>query len=286
MAVGLSVLLHGVAAVAILAFRPIPGVEPVRELEPIQLVFAAEEPTRFVEQPSDRAEDIDEPADLLSNVTSRARDLVPDGDTDAPRSSGESEVPDVALERGNPSPPEFDTPENEMPVSEPPSNPSEATSRDGTLPSLRELLLRDALRNRTPSTPPSTRSGNADVSQPAGNTPNANALPLGDITLSTTEWDYAPWLQAFRRDVFERWHAPSAYYLGLIHGWTLVELRIDRSGALREMRVLDGDVGHRSLQEAAEYAVREAAPYLPLPDHFPDEFLTLQIKFVYPRLRR
>jgi hypothetical protein len=128
--------------------------------------------------------------------------------------------------------------------------------------------------------------GNSDLPQPEGSFPDAGARLSGDITLSTTEWEYAPWLTAFRRAVFARWHAPSAYYFGMIDGWTHLELRIGRDGRLQQMRVVEGDVGHRSLEEAAVYAVNEAAPYLALPDHFPDETLVLQIRFVYPRLRR
>jgi hypothetical protein len=287
-AVCLSAFLHVFAAVAILAFRPAPLVETRREIEPIQLVFPPrDDPTRFAELPPDRAEESDERAELLSNVTSRARDEIPGAATSVPRSEGESEVPEVELTRGDAFPP-FTEPDDAKPEApEPEASPTEPPPSEVATPSLREFLLRDALRDRSAQPPtPKTRPGNSEVSQPAGDFSQANALLSGDISLSTTAWDYAPWLQAFRRDVSERWHAPSAYNLGLNHGRTLLELKIDRTGTLREMRVLDGDVGHRSLREAAEYAVREAAPYLPLPEHFPDETLTLQIKFVYPRLRR
>jgi hypothetical protein len=127
--------------------------------------------------------------------------------------------------------------------------------------------------------------GSSDILQEAMSNPDGNVQLYGDISLNTIAWDYAPWLQEFRRRVIQRWRAPYGYYLGVIYGWTLVELEIARSGELLRMEVL-GEDGHESLKNASVGVLRAAKPYRQLPDHFPEESLILQIKLVYPEHSR
>jgi len=125
-------------------------------------------------------------------------------------------------------------------------------------------------------------AGSSDLYQEEMSNPDGNVFPYGDVSsLSTVAWDYAPWLQQFSRDISQRWRVPYAYYLGVIYGWTQVELEIARSGDLLRMEVLE-ERGHESLKNSSVGVLRAAMPYRPLPEHFPEESLILRIKLIYP----
>src|SRR5215510_14803067 len=95
----LAFLLHALAIVGIRRFPIMGGASAARpaQPQPIQLVFSPppaapsreEKPNFFSELPPDRKDKAPDKADFLSNVTSRARDMVPGGDGDLPRMRGE-----------------------------------------------------------------------------------------------------------------------------------------------------------------------------------------------------
>lgn len=263
------------------------------EPPPIQLVFAkddaspAQEPRFFTELPPDRADRPPDHPDALSNVDSRARDRVPGGEAGAlPRLTGTSDAPEVALVPGRrPSAPAgSESPEQ--------ANPS----RDTAAPT-RARETADAAQGKEvasgaarPGLPDSVskvilRQGDSDIPQEAMANMSGNTLLDGEITLNTTAWDYAPWLQRFRRDFVQNWYAPSAYYLGLIHGWNVVRAEIGKDGSLLKLDVLDSQ-GHPSLVQSSVGAFRALAPYQPLPADFPEDHLVLTVKLVYPEVRR
>ncbi len=112
-----------------------------------------------------------------------------------------------------------------------------------------------------------------------------NADLVGDFALSTYEWEWAPYWLAFKRKLNRVWYAPPAYsQLGLIHGYTIVRFKVRRDGSMYDFQVLQ-HVGHRSLKESSISAIKSSFPFLPLPDSFPDEYLEVTIKMVYPDLR-
>jgi outer membrane biosynthesis protein TonB len=247
------------------------------EPDPVQLVFAPapEEPTRFTELPPDRADEPPERAEFLSNVDSRARDRDPGEGTDGrPRQEGRADSPQVRIDAGESAPP---------PVPPTPAEPAAPDVAAAPAPgsSILERVLRREATDPAPTARP-TLPGLSDLAQEAMTHPSSDAALTGDISLSTTAWEYAPWLLAFRRAVRERWHAPGAYHLGLIHGWVTVDLDVALDGTLRDLRVVRSEVGHSSLEEAAVWALRAAAPYRSLPADFPDESLILRIRFSYP----
>ncbi len=113
-----------------------------------------------------------------------------------------------------------------------------------------------------------------------------NADLVGDFALSTYSWNWAPYWLAFKRKLLRVWMAPPAYYqLGLIHGYTIVRLKVDRQGNMTDLKVLQ-QVGHQSLQQSSVNALYATFPFKPLPEDFPDEYLEVTIKMVYPDLRR
>ncbi len=111
------------------------------------------------------------------------------------------------------------------------------------------------------------------------------AEEVGDFALSTYSWDWAPYWLAFKRKLMRIWYAPPAYYqLGLISGYTIVRFKVTREGEMYDFQVLR-HVGHSSLEQSSVSAIQSMFPFLPLPDSFPDEYLEVTIRMVYPDLR-
>lgn len=296
----LTLALHAIAMVGVQAGRAwVPA--PPREVtpEPIQLTFVerpaapaeSKGPTQFTELPADRADQAPERADFLSNVTSRARDRVPGGDESLPRMSGETDAPSVAMESGkqeprpaNP-PSEQATPQPKGAVGKPsPAAPAGAAIGSGgaTAPTVPRVARPPSVGNPYETSAP----GNSDTRQGEMDNPQGNTGLTGDVSLSTTEWEWAPWIQRFSRKLMRAWFAPPAYYLGVLKegGWAVVELEIARSGEVLRMDLLE-EQGHESLIRSATGALRSVSPMEPLPADFPDKTLVLRVRMVYPKIR-
>jgi hypothetical protein len=299
----LTVLLHAGLLVAanLVGLFDAPEVQ-AQEQDVIEVVFAPEsppssaDPTFFSELPPDLAGEAPDQPVALSNVQSRARDMVPGGeDKQLPRLDGQSEAPHVRMDvtdAGDPaSHSQVPLPHEPEPPDEPEEEdiddpvPEEEPDDDTTTLAAPESLRhpQSLLQYQDPIAAPS--HGASDIHQDAMSNPDGNAALPGDITLSTTEWAYAPWIQRFRRDVMQRWVAPVGYHLGIIHGWTLVDLEIDRSGNLLRIGAIAKE-GHYALHDASIHALRVASPYRPLPAHFPENTLIIQIRMAYPKHQR
>jgi hypothetical protein len=162
--------------------------------------------------------------------------------------------------------------------------PSEAKPEDAGIaphaPKLSlERLVGDAALQGTPGS-----AGNSDIHQPEMDNPDGNVGLTGDVSLNTTAWDYAPWLQRYCRELMHRWIAPPAYTMGILKegGWALIEVEISPRGKLLRCDLLD-EQGHPALIIAAQGAVRSVAPIEPLPAGFPEPTLILRLRMIYPR---
>jgi len=112
-----------------------------------------------------------------------------------------------------------------------------------------------------------------------------SADQVGDISLSTYAWEWAPYINALKRKLYTVWFTPAAYHrLGLIHGQTIVEFSISREGKLLYYKVHDHQ-GHESLEKSSVNAITACFPFKKLPDHFPEESLTITARLIYPKLR-
>jgi TonB family protein len=80
------------------------------------------------------------------------------------------------------------------------------------------------------------------------------------------------------------WFAPPAYFMGLIHGHTILKFTVHRDGTMTNLQILR-HVGHESLEQSSFGAIEAVFPFLPLPDNFPDETLEVTVKLIYPDLR-
>lgn len=240
-------------------FTPPPRPAPSEDI--LEFVFSPSEPTRFTELPADRAEAPAENPELLSNVDSRARDALPGGALrSSPHSEGLADFPQVAMA--------------------PAGAPPEASREFAEVPDRSHpLAARPAFEAAEPVRE-AAEAGAEDIYQEAAHAPEANAALGGDISLSTTAWVYGHWMQRFRRAVQANWYPPYAFKIGMLHGWTRVELEVAPSGELLRLQVLD-DEGHTSLRESSLAALRAAAPFDALPADFPDETLVVQVKMNY-----
>lgn len=331
----LTLLWHVLVALGVGLLDPFSADAGSEPRPPIELTFAplappaAEEPAReerdepefFTELPEDRADLAPERADALSNVDSRARDTVTEGETtDLPRMEGRGEAPQVGLQPTPPAAedegsgdPRAEDGEQVEPIAEPePAESDEAAGdpeaeRRGERSVLGESVesgitgrgaetegnpLRSSqgdpgasLRPGRISASPEPRflvgRGRDSIYQEEMDNRLGNVPLFGDISLNTVAWNWAPWLQRFAREFHRNWVPPYAYWIGLIEGNQLVEVEIDRDGTLLRLEVKE-ETGHDSLREATLGNFRSIAPYQPLPEDFPEPTLRLTVRVTYP----
>ena len=107
---------------------------------------------------------------------------------------------------------------------------------------------------------------------------------VGDVTMSTYEWKWAPWLLAFKQKFYRHLYVPSAYQIGLIEGYTEVWMKISRDGRLVDHKLV-GTQGHPTLKESTLNAFLASVPWKALPSDFPDQYLELRVRVIYPNLK-
>jgi len=237
----------------------------------VTFVFPENKPTsnmpREVVQNINENEEIPDNASLLSDKNSRARN--------PEKSNQTAETP---LSQGN----------------TPFSNLSSASAKKSFSPIKKKTFKKEALRGSSPKTPSeqyqeqqkgSVSSRTSDGSNQMLNQKNFSVEELGALTLSTYKWQWAPYINAMKNKLTRVWFPPSAYYrLGLIHGHTILKFTINRNGDITDLEILDHK-GHKSLQLSSSQAINALFPFLPLPEDFPDETLTIIAKLIYPDLR-
>jgi len=112
-----------------------------------------------------------------------------------------------------------------------------------------------------------------------------DAKLVGDFALSTYEWEWAPYWLDFKKKLYRVWTVPPVYSrLGLIYGYTIIRVKLNRNGEMLDYKVLKHE-GHTALLESSVGAIRSSFPFKPLPDNFPDEFLEITFLLRYPNLR-
>ena len=108
---------------------------------------------------------------------------------------------------------------------------------------------------------------------------------MGDITLSTYAWEWAPYINALKQKLYTVWFTPPAYNrLGLIYGQTVIQFSISKEGKLLYYKVLNHQ-GHESLERSSVNAITAVFPFKKLPDNFPEDNLTITARLIYPKLK-
>ena len=112
-----------------------------------------------------------------------------------------------------------------------------------------------------------------------------SADQLGNISLSTYAWEWAPYINSLKNKLHQVWLTPPAYHmLGIIYGQTKLVFVISKNGELLDYKVLEHQ-GHESLKIASVNAIKSCFPFKSLPANFPEETLTITALLIYPNLR-
>lgn len=238
-----------------------------KQYEEVEIIFPENKPRQIVQNINEN-ELMPEDSDLLSDKNSRARNEQLLQQTGIQPMS-EGNVPFANLNQPEP-------------------QPGETVYRSSS-----KKFSRDALTGKHDSRPISESARQEAAQAYSANNIQQNiqdqqkfsADAVGNISLSTYAWEWAPYINQFRDKLLRVWYAPPAYYqLGLIHGYSVVRIEINRLGEIINMEVLK-HIGHESLQVASTGAVEAVFPFRPLPDNFPEETLTLTLTMIYPNLR-
>lgn len=127
------------------------------------------------------------------------------------------------------------------------------------------------------------REETISVGQPA----SVHPIKTSDknISLSTVDWDYEPWLENFKKSLLSHWEPPYSYYaLGMVSGQTVMKIVVELSGEFRSIEILEKS-GHKSLHRASVQALEDMSGTAELPVNFPENELVVTITMVYPALR-
>ena len=216
----------------------------------------------------------DKTSSNLSTVSSEASDLDP-RDTNADVPAGET-----LLEQAPPS----GSPQRSQEQS---SDEQNQKGEKQNMPEEQEGLSEALHQSRSNSTTPSTTFDTPhDFALPAehpdfGDDGGSASMTIGNITLNTTAWDFAPYLLDLKRRIRQKWIPPVAFaQLGAIHGYTWVHFRIYPDGKMEDLGIVETE-GHDSLHRSSVNAIKGAAPFRPLPDKFPEDFLEITFGFYY-----
>ncbi|MBW7996975.1 MAG: hypothetical protein FVQ81_10500 [Candidatus Glassbacteria bacterium] len=105
--------------------------------------------------------------------------------------------------------------------------------------------------------------------------------PVGsDFSLSTYNWNWAPYLKELKKKIERNIYPPPAFYMGLIRGRTYLRFRIQQDGSLTDF-VLITYTGHETLKNTSVHSIKATFPFIPLPSDFPDEYLEITAGFFY-----
>ena len=103
----------------------------------------------------------------------------------------------------------------------------------------------------------------------------------GGVSFNTYKWDFAPYMLYLKKKIQGNLNPPPGFtHLGLIHGKVLVRFTIMPSGELKNLNVLHAEA-HNSLVQASTGAISISAPFLPLPENFPEDYLVVTSLFSY-----
>ncbi len=301
-ALGISILLH---VILLLLYKPIAGISgwlepfatPPAEQEPLtfELVDPNEQPQELVETPDQAAtEEAPEDAQFLSDKNAQAQDMLAD---DMPQGlsynqgisehrtfarGGDVGVAQQYQQQQPQQEQEGDSQKNDKREQEGEENPytqgdaaiyNEAFSAMQKQKFSKELLQGS---QRQTNRPPNNFSDDTDWDNR-----DSSAETVGGVSLSTYNWDYAPYILYMKRRIRDHLYPPPAFMqMGAISGDVTLRFILRRDGSVRDLKLL-GNQGHKSFIDPSLNSIRASDPFKPLPDSFPDPYLELTWTFVY-----
>jgi len=117
-------------------------------------------------------------------------------------------------------------------------------------------------------------------SQPMYNQTATDAPNRGGITFNTYNWDFAPYLIYLKEEIQNNIYPPTSFTRLGFSGENIIRFTIYPDGKLVHPKVR-GFKGSEALVETSIKAVEMSAPFKPLPENFPEDFLVVTAKFTY-----
>jgi len=102
----------------------------------------------------------------------------------------------------------------------------------------------------------------------------------GPISLNTRDYRYFGYMQRLREKIEATWRYPGEAGVRRISGEVYIRFVIAKNGRLVSVEIVESS-GYRALDDAAVAALREAAPYWPLPSEWKKDDLTITGRFIY-----
>lgn len=102
----------------------------------------------------------------------------------------------------------------------------------------------------------------------------------GSISLNTRDYRYFGYMQRLREKIEATWRYPGEAGIRRITGEVYIRFVIAKNGRLASVEIVESS-GYRALDDAAVAALREAAPYWPLPPEWKKDDLTITGRFIY-----
>ena len=239
--------------------------------EEVTVVFPENKPKTIVEN-INKNDEVPDDSDFLSDFNSRARNerLLKDI---ANQPMSEGNIPEANLTRPNLQTELREQFQTKKFSKDALINKDISTNQASTFNEQSQLMQESNIANQ--------QSTNNNYNQK-----EFSADQLGDISLSTYAWEWAPYINAFKRKLYSVWFTPPAYHrLGLIYGQTIIRFTITKEGNISNYEVLEHQ-GHESLERSSVNAITAVFPFKPLPENFPEESLTITARLIYPNLRR
>ena len=139
-------------------------------------------------------------------------------------------------------------------------------------PPREERSLRDRIQDRLTDREEPVREKAPEVrTEPA-------AQPTGATKVTAARFPYAWYLSVVQGKVSANWRQPSARLLSDERLVTLISFRIRRNGSLEAVTLRDSS-GRSTMDQSAVKAIRDSAPFPPLPDDYLESFLDITMDF-------
>ncbi len=143
--------------------------------------------------------------------------------------------------------------------------PSEQYARDFSVNAL--------LGQKTPAAKPARPKSSTHFSE-------TRAEETGMFQLNTYAWDFAPYLIQLKNKIERNLYPPPAFNRLGIQGSHLIRFTILPDGGLTDLQLIKKE-GSNSLVETSTKALIVSAPFMPLPENFPEEKLIITAQFNY-----
>jgi outer membrane biosynthesis protein TonB len=278
--------------ILLLLYKPLAGISGLLSRDSAEAVMdepltfeltSPEEPSELVETPFD-AQTAEPPSDAryLSDKNARAQDMyagndLPVGDA---MSEGRSVYKTFAGEETTVPLQQDEAEELKADESDRPQENESTDLSSGDImlsqnprPKFSKELLQSAQAPKSPNT--------SFTDAQNWNNTESSAEALGGVSLSTYEWDYAPYLFYMKKRIRDHLYPPQAFIqMGAISGEVTIRFILHRDGTVHDLRFISNK-GHKSFIEPSLNSIRASDPFKSLPTGFPDPYLELTWIFIF-----